>query len=31
MSKRLNLVGEEEKQKNRNFPSEKLVCFEFGS
>lgn len=30
MSKRLNLVGEE-KQKNRNFSSEKLVCFEFGS
>ena len=31
MSKRLNLVGEEEKQKNRNFSSGKFVCFEFGS
>ena len=31
MSKRLNLVGEEENKEIRNFSSERLVCFEFGS
>lgn len=31
MSKRLNLVGEEEKKDIRNFSNEKLVCFDFSS
>lgn len=31
MSKRLNLVGEEEKQRNSQLSSEKLVYFEFNS
>ena len=31
MSKRLNLVGEEENKEIRNFSSGRLVCFEFSS